>query len=275
CKRNGETVPALAASPGARQSRDPLRVCVRSDAAPELGADRPSGGPTFLREVDQHAGEMRVGARIKPLNWPQRRADEQRLHDHLIPGVLGKNLARIGIVVRDRLENRLHAGAHGLAGTRFDQRGAGIERKPAAERDQLVDLCAAAEAVKPCREGSVVAVMARDHEGDARELVDAPVGWIEIGPQRGRAPPVVVGEAEVGLAEAEQRILAATVAEAMRRICHAQVPGIDAWKSRVSGYPATQASTSRGSPPAHATATASISEIAAIRPETARGTAPG
>jgi hypothetical protein len=26
-----------------------------------------------------------------------------------------------------------------------------------------------------------------------------------------------------------------TIAEAMRRIRHAQVPGIDAWKSRVSG----------------------------------------
>ena len=42
--------------------------------------------------------------------------------------------------------------------------------------------------VKP----SVVAVMARDHEGDACDLIDAPIGRIEAGPQRGGACLVVI-----------------------------------------------------------------------------------
>ena len=105
----------------------------------------------------------------------------------------------------NRLEHRLHAGAHRFARAWLDQRRVGVKRKTAAQRNQFIDLSGCAEAVEPRRKGRIVAAVTADHQRHARQLIDAPVAEIEARTQRFRARQIGRRQRQIELAEPPRR----------------------------------------------------------------------
>ena len=184
-----------------RQRRDALGVGMRGHASPHFAADRALRRPALLRQPDQHTRKPRIGALVQALNGPERRTHEKSFHHHLIPGFLRECFAGVGIAVRHGFEHRLHPGTNRFARARLDQRRTGIQRQPAAERDQLVDLGGAAKAVETRAEGGIVAAMRCGHQRNTRQLIEAPVAEVEARAQRVGARQLGRRERKVGFAE--------------------------------------------------------------------------
>ena len=152
----------------------------RSDAAPNLRTNVAASRPALPRQVDEHSSQPRIAAAVEPLDRPETRSNEHRLHDHLIPSIFIKIFNRIGISMGDRFENRPHARTHALASARFEKGRSRIDRQPAAKRDQFVDFRGAAERVEKSGEFRVVARIGGGHERNARNLIDAPVARVKV-----------------------------------------------------------------------------------------------
>jgi hypothetical protein len=88
-----------------------------------------------MRIIEQDLGKLGVGAIVETLNRREARADEQGLQYYLIPRRLVKDLARVGIALRDRLEDRLHGRAHAFRGHGEERRRVGKEREPAQKSE--------------------------------------------------------------------------------------------------------------------------------------------
>src|SRR5688572_19660500 len=108
---------------------------MRSHAAPKLRTDRPSGGPSLVRIVAQHAHQCWVAAMVQALDRIELAANEERFEDHVVPSILIELFHWIGVAVCDSLEDRLHCTARALAGSRNMQLRMRIKGQTAVEGD--------------------------------------------------------------------------------------------------------------------------------------------
>ena len=103
-----------------------------------------------------------------------------------------EDLARIGIAMGDRLEDRLDGRAHAFRRDGQQRAPAGEQRQPAQIGDALADIGGAVEIDEARRERRIVASVGGEEEGDARRLIDCEPGGIEarpdLAPPRSRSP---------------------------------------------------------------------------------------
>ena len=190
--------PGLARVENAGEGIERPLVRKGTDAAPQFRADWPSSGPAFVGIIDEHGGEVGVGTFIEALDRAQPRADEQSFKHHLVPSILIEHVARKRVAVGHGLKNRRHCRPDPFSRPAEEKSGRRKDRKTAKIGDEFIDLGGPAKGLDGLGEGRIVAAIARQHESDARRLIDAEPGNIPAAAQCVSLSEVVFRQNQVG-----------------------------------------------------------------------------
>src|SRR5690606_30293947 len=172
----------------------------RRHQPPELRGNATMGGPPLASIVHEHPREGRVRALLQPDDRVQRAANEQSLEDHLIPCALVEVFGRVGIVMRDGVEDGCDVAAHPLCSPAAKFIREGKEREATVESNGFANVCGGKELLDGGYIAGAIFSRIGEHERGASGLIDAPLMWMPSRPDGLGLGTIVFAEFEVVLA---------------------------------------------------------------------------